>query len=121
MYRRKKFMRIRLLLLRAIALFWLSSPAAYCGDTTGTISELLLLNDYPDRIFVRVNGSNTALPPCSTASNRYVLDSSTNMGKQLYALLLAAKHADVPITVHGFNRCSLISNSEDLRGVRQNQ
>lgn len=55
----------------------------YCGDTTGTITTLLMLNDVPDRLFINVTGSNTNPLPCNTQNNRYGLDTSTNTGKQI--------------------------------------
>lgn len=109
-------MKLRALLI----LTFLAAHPAYCGDTTGTITELLMLNDVPDRLFIRVTGSNNSLPSCSVQNNRYVLDTSTNTGKQLYAALLAAKYASATITIHGFGTCNLWGNSEDLRGLTQN-
>jgi hypothetical protein len=112
-------MKTRAFVPTVAALFCLSSYPAICGETAGIISGLLLLADYPDRVFVRVTGTNNSLPACSTVNNRYVLDTSTNTGRQLYALLLAAKHTNAPVTVVGFGTCNLVGNSEDLRGVDQ--
>src|SRR5688572_26684193 len=99
-----------------VALVGLWRPA-FCGDTTGVITEFLLLSDIPDILFVRVTGTNSNPLSCSVLNNRYVLDTSTSTGKQIYTALLAAKHANVAITLHGLGNCNLYSNSETLRGI----
>jgi hypothetical protein len=104
----------------AILLFTFAPRIGHSGDTAGLITELLVSNDFPDRVLVRLTGSNTALPACSTANNRYVLDSSTNTGKQIYASLLSAVHTGTAVTLLGFDTCSLVSNSESLRALRIN-
>src|SRR5262245_29884087 len=76
----------------------LMSQPAYCGDTSGTVMDILILSDIPDRLFVKVTGSNSHPLACSTQNNRYVVDTSTNTGKQIYAALLAARHASAVIT-----------------------
>ena len=104
----------------ALLLMSLAPQPAYCGDATGTITELIMLIDVPDRLLIRVSGANGSPAPCTGQSNPYyVFDTSTNMGKQIYAALLAAKHANAAITLHGFGTCNLRSNTEDLRGITQ--
>ena len=77
-----------------------------------------MLLDIPDRVLVRIGGVNSNPPSCASSSNAYyIFDSSTSMGKQFYAALLAAKYADASITIFGFSTCNLRSNAEDLRGI----
>lgn len=103
-----------------VAAFLLLLPfSAYCGNSWGDVTEVLLLTSYGNLVFVKVSGSNASLPACSTAGNRYVLDTSTNTGKQIFAMLLAAKHAGATITLIGSGTCAQVSNSEDLVGVDQ--
>lgn len=110
-----KFMTV----LGALALFVLSAPAAYAaGEATGTVTEILMLNDFPNVLFVKVSGAITGSPACNS-QNRFVVNTETNPGKQYYAWILAAKQSGATITLYGSNSCSLVFNSEDLRGLSQ--
>jgi hypothetical protein len=93
--------------------------SAYCGNSVGDVTEVLVLAAYANLVFVKVSGSNASLPACSIASNRYVLDTSTNTGKQIFAMVLAAKHAGAAITLVGAGTCTQVFNSEDLIGAIQ--
>lgn len=105
--------------LGALTLFVLSAPAAYAaGEATGTVTEILMLNDFPSVLFVKVSGAIVGSPACNN-QNRFVVSTETSPGKQYYAWILAAKQSGATITLYGSNSCNLVFNSEDLRGISQ--
>jgi hypothetical protein len=93
----------------------------YGGNTSGQITEIYINSvDYPNLVFVQVNGTNTQPPVCSNIGNWYVFDGSSNSGKQIYAVLLAAKHAGANVRLIGQDVCTFHPNIENLKGVAQN-
>jgi hypothetical protein len=101
------------------AISMLMPIVGHAGNSWGTVSEMLILQAYQNLVFVKVTGPNAALPGCSNVGNRYVLDTTTNTGRQIAAALLAAKHAGAEITLIGGGTCNQVSNSEDLIGISQ--
>src|SRR5262245_41282907 len=98
----------------------LYSGAAYCGDTTGVITEMVMIQTIADKVFVHITGTNTSQPSCSNSTaNRYGLDTSTSTGKLLYSWLLAAKYAGATVMIWGSGNCALYSDSETMLGLQQ--
>lgn len=98
----------------SIAFAMAFSHVAEAGNTTGAIALLQLNVANNIALLTFATGTNSALPACSTAGNRYAVDISTNAGKAIYAGLLTAKMTNSNITAIGTNTCTNDPASENI-------
>jgi hypothetical protein len=67
-------------------------------------------------VFISLNGSLQERPSCATDTDwHFVLDTSTDSGKQTYSLLLMAYAANKNINLGGLNNCALYGQAESFR------
>ena len=88
--------------------------SAYCGNTAGTVTQILTGPTNTNLVFVTTTGTNTALPACSTAGNLDVIDLTSNAGKAAYAAILSAKLTNSTVTMIGTGTCTLDTTSETV-------
>ena len=61
-----------------------------------------------------VSGTRPACHTFSEATPRWVIDVSTDGGKTMQALAVAAQLADKPVIVYGLGACNTWANAEDI-------
>ncbi len=95
------------------------SALSYSGFFAGKIIKLELGPNYGDNVLVDVEGSQNNPAACSTNSiYDFAFDGSTEYGKKLFSVLLAAQLAGTKIEISGYGSCQHYSNIEDLRWLR---
>ncbi len=65
---------------------------------------------------VQLNGEVPSLA-CATQAWKYSFDATTQEGRNILSILLAAQVSKQNVTIEGKGTCSLSSSSEDLRHV----
>lgn len=96
------------------------SPFAFSGNGSGKVQ---IEHVYPPAklfFYTTIHENPPACNSYSQASNgskRWVIDLSTDLGKQQYSLLLAAQMANKDIKVSGLGTCNIHNNSEDIHWV----
>jgi hypothetical protein len=91
---------------------------ALAGTAQGTISKLHTGPAYGTLFFVTVSAASTGMPACKTnPAFSFAFDSAAPAGKNTLALLMLAYTTGKSVTISGENRCSLYSDTEDLRWV----
>lgn len=101
--------------LVAIAFTAVSTPAD-AGTGRGVLLGVLPYSCSPAECFFVQSTTNSGLPSCNT-SGRFVISVSDPKYKTVVATLLAAYHAQTPVTLYGAGTCSTWSNAEDLAYV----
>lgn len=106
----------RKMMMKLVLLATALSPlSAYCGNTTGTVTQIMSgPTTNPNQVFVTTTGTNTALPACSTAGNRYVFTLQGDAAKAMYAAFLSAKLTNSTITLIGSGTCAIEATSENV-------
>jgi hypothetical protein len=110
------------LMIVGVALLGIAAVTAHAGEKQGRILSMMLAPEYPDRAFIKVEGTySPAEPSCSAgvSSWDFVLDTSTSTGKAMYALALAAQNAQSVVIVNGLGTCLLQTNYETVRYISE--
>jgi hypothetical protein len=88
-----------------------NSARAY-GTVSGTITGINVNASLGPYAYISIGGTKGSNPSCSTDPNfQYVLSLSNG---QMFAMLLAARSAQMPVTLTGSGGCDLASNVETL-------
>lgn len=111
-------MNIRLLLLWAGVLAGVMSGAnAHAGTGTGTVT-IVTIRDSDGLAYVYLSSPPTGRPACAAASAYWMIpNESTETGKKMYALLLAAKLSGQTVSITGKNTCVRWPDGEDIQLV----
>jgi hypothetical protein len=96
-------------------------PFLYCtnanADFTGTVKQVVChVQEISSVCHVSVNGSPTQ-PACVAQDWKYSFDGTTDEGKNILSILLAAQMSKQAVTIGGKGTCLLIGGTEDLRHV----
>lgn len=106
-------------MMRILALTALTLPSlSLAGQVSGVIQTIHMGPHYGTKVFVKVTGTATAQPACAINDFQFVFDSNTPTGRALLATALAAYGAGQPVTVNGYDQCTLWNSSEDLRWMQ---
>lgn len=109
-----KILSLAFILLQAI--FPNHTMAGATGNTL--ILTLGLDNGAQDVLFITVDKAKDSQPACHTNGNwAYVLPLSSDQNKKIYAMLLAARASQMPVTLTGNNACSVFSGIETLQAA----
>ena len=86
----------------------LAANLATAGEKTGLITSVHLAQQHGERVFVKIAGAYSSEPSCSAGADGwdFMLDISQPTGKAIYAQLMAAQYARVPVQVVGSNLCT---------------
>jgi hypothetical protein len=97
-----------------ILLCLLSNPANAAGNDTGVLT---IVYSHPSASLFGIGVEPiTGSPACNT-TNQFASSNATEHGKRTFALLLAAKLANKPVSIIGTGACTLIVNREDISYV----
>lgn len=99
-----------------VILIFLSS-FSYAGSQIGEI-QYVIVRASDGLIYFRLSGSKSGAPGFATSGEWMIRDESSNVGKQQYAMLLAAQLAGKSVTVSGFNTCVRWGDGEDVNEIR---
>lgn len=107
--------RVRIV-LAVIATLLFVVPAV-AGQQTGTVA-MLLVRQSDGMVYFYLDGTATGKPACATNAYWMIKDENSNAGKQMLAMLLAARAQGQAITVVGNNTCTRWSDGEDVDQIR---
>jgi hypothetical protein len=97
-----------------ILLCILSNPANAAGNDTGVLT---IVYSHPSASLFGIGTEPvTGTPACNT-TNQFAASNATEHGKRTFALLLAAKLANKPVTIIGTGACALLATREDISYV----
>jgi len=86
------------------------------GDTI--ITKLGIHKGIGDIVFISVDHSKGSLPACHTNTAwAFVLPITSDQDKKIYALLLAARATQTPVTLSGSGTCDTFYNVESLQSA----
>ena len=91
------------------------SPAI-AGTQTGTVKDVYI-RDSDGLILVNLAGTHSARPACALLTYWAIPNETTDSGKRLYALLLAAQLSGRTVIVIGKDTCSRWPDGEDIDTV----
>jgi hypothetical protein len=105
-----------------LVIFVLFSAEVFCeGRVEGEIDFLQAGSGWTDSgvyVLVKMQDEVAGKPGCAT-DQRFAIDPSTEIGKAIYSILLAAKHAQSEVFIVGDNSCDLMGNTfEGINYVR---
>ena len=93
-------------------------PATAAGSVTSTIGKMMMDQNYDTKLFIKMTASISNPIGCSThPSWDFVLDTSSEFGWQLYAVLQNALNNSSQISVLGAGDCDTFSGIETLRRI----
>lgn len=106
-----------LIVLVALGLISLNASAA--GESGYvTIVSTASASNLGNHVYIKVSSPPTTPASCSThVTWHFSLSLDTAWGKNLYAMLLAAKAAGTTVWISGTNACSELANVESLRAM----
>jgi hypothetical protein len=95
----------------------LCSSGTFAGEVTDAVITKLLINkSYGETVFILVDKSKSNIPACHVnGSWTYVLSVTTELDKKMYALLLAARASQTPVTLNGSGACDVFGSIESLQ------
>jgi hypothetical protein len=113
------------MLIRMASVAVLSLTLLSAGTFAGTASNALIVtlgidDGAPNILFIRVDRAKDAgtEPSCHTnGSWNYVRPLVSEQDKKVYAMLLAAKSTQTPVTLIGTTNCAAYSGIETLQAV----
>ena len=92
-----------------------SCSSTFAGDTTGKVN-LVYVHGYNDFILFSLTSTQPNFSSCAV-SGRYAISTSTQQGKNILSVVLAAKAAGLSITVSRKNTCTTHGDAEDINAV----
>jgi len=103
----------------AILMFLCSAVPAQAGDLAdANVVRIGSTKTFGDILFIKTDKAKTSLPGCHTnLSWDYVMPLVTEQDKKLYAMLLAARAAQTPVSLGGAGTCDHFGSIESLIGV----
>lgn len=112
--------RVVMIFVNALAAFGATTFAEGAwanGSTTGIITSVYVNRQLGNVAFIGMSTAKSNSPSCQTNLNfQYVLDMSTAdpNAAQLFTMILAARTAQLSITLTGEGTCSVFAGTEDL-------
>jgi hypothetical protein len=106
-------------LFAASLIFLFSGLPAQAGEILDAIVvRLASVKTYGEILFIKTDKSKTSLPGCHTnLSWDFVMPLVTEHDKKLYAMLLAARAAQTPVSLSGAGTCDHVGSIESLIAV----
>jgi hypothetical protein len=104
----------------AAGLMFLSSilPAQAADILNAKLVSIGSTKAYGEILFIKTDKVKTGVPGChSNLSWDYVMPLITEQDKKFYAMLLAARAAETPISLSGAGTCDHFGSIESLVGV----
>jgi hypothetical protein len=104
--------------LLALLLLSLAAPS-WSGDVQDTtLTRLAIVKTYGDIVFVKVDNPKGSLPACHVnLSWTYVMPLVSEQDKKMYAMLLAARTSQAPVSLNGTGGCDHFASIETLLDV----
>jgi len=86
------------------------------GSVSGaTITKLQISKVFPDILFVQLDRVKDSTPACHiNGAWTYAMSMTTESDKKMYALLLAARVSQAPVTISGTGTCDVFGSIESL-------
>ncbi|RYY75042.1 MAG: hypothetical protein EOO52_12090 [Gammaproteobacteria bacterium] len=91
------------------------SGSVFAGETTGKVN-LLYVHGYNDFILFSMISAQPGFASCAV-TGRYAISTSTQQGKNIFSTILAAKAANLTITVSGKSTCTTHGDAEDISAI----
>ena len=106
-------------LFAASLMFLCSGLPAQAGDVLdANVVRITSAKTLGEILFIKTDKSKTSLPGCHTnLSWDFVMPLVTEHDKKLYAMLLAARAAQTPVSLTGAGTCDHFGSIESLIGV----
>ncbi len=104
------------IILAIIPLLLLAS-SAMAGSQAGYIT-FLEVRDTDGLIYFVLSGNPTGKPACAVFPAWSLPNESSETGKKLFALLMAARAAGQQVSVNGKNTCVRWGDQEDVASIR---
>jgi len=96
----------------------MGSASAAGAVENATIIEISLNRNYGEYAFIRMSQSPTGAPECSTNGYwHFTLPLDSAIGKELYAILLTAMAARIPVIAVGLGVCTEQGTVESLAAL----
>jgi len=100
--------------LMLASMYALAAAPAMAGQQFGTVN-VLNVRDSDGLLWVNLTGSPSDRPLCAANTTYWIIpNETTDTGKRLYEMLLAANVAGRAITIHGKNTCNRWGDGEDI-------
>jgi len=111
-------MNSKTLLAAGLALLSLA-PLARAGDILdATLVKIASSKTWGEILFIKTDKSKSGLPGCHTnLSWDYVMPLTTEHDKKLYALVMAARASQTPVSLNGTGTCDHFGSVESLIGI----
>lgn len=109
-------MRNNIVFSALLLMMSLESHATTINSTE--ITQLLVGPGFEKKVFLAVSKKPTEKAACNTNSNyTYVFDGTTEVGKNLLSIALAAYASKAAVKLGGYDVCTMYSNVEDLKYI----
>ena len=108
------------MLPRLLSLFLLSvAVPSWSGDVLDTtVTRLAIVKTHGDIVFIKVDKPKDSAPACQVnLSWEYVMPLVSEQDKKMYAMLLAARVSQTPVSLNGTGGCNHFASIETLIGV----
>lgn len=103
------------MIFRVLTVLLFSLPlSAVAEQVTGKVTELWV----NQKIWVRLHTMTSAANLSCNVTRRFVVDGTTDKGKNIYASLLAAKSTGDYVTIVGDGKCDVHSDSEGIAYIK---
>jgi hypothetical protein len=103
--------------LALVILTLVASDQAWTGTQTGTITYLTV-RDSDGLTYFNLTGASSGKPACATQAYWMIKNETTEAGKKIYALLLAAQASGATVIVTGYDTCTRWNEGEDVNTIR---
>lgn len=96
-----------------IACALLSASFSVCAGNTQGIVSAVTVHTADDKVFFSITSTTQNFATCAT-SRRYVVQTTSQQGKNILSSILAAKAAKQTVTAYGANVCTTYADAENL-------
>ncbi len=96
-----------------------STNFSHAGEVNNSVITKLMIDiNHGEKVFIKMDKEPSARPSCHTSPWSFVLPLSSEIHKNMYAMLLAAQTTSKSIDLEGYNQtCSVHSGIETLRRI----
>ncbi|MEM7278614.1 MAG: hypothetical protein AAF385_10850 [Pseudomonadota bacterium] len=114
-------MRVPLIAKAVLVLCFVNMYLSTASNAAGiannqTVDKLMMDEIHGQKLFIKMSGTVSTPATCSThPSWDFVLDTSTEHGTQMYAILVNAHANNLSLSVIGTDNCNVNSSVETLR------
>ena|SRR5687767_1653991 len=111
-------MKLRIMFIASLAFLNPALPAQAGGVENGIVVKVSSSKQFGEILFIKTDKTKTGAPGCQTNfSWDFVMPLVSEHDKKIYAMLLAARVAQTPITLSGTGTCDHFGSIETLIGV----